>query len=412
MASPCQREASRRGTACRTFDAVAALAAIEAVVGNAPRPVALHEPHFGGREWDYVKETLDSGWVSSVGRYVDEFERRLAERCEVPHAVATVNGTAALHACLLLVGVQPGDEVLMPALTFIATANAVSYCGAIPHFCDSDPRSLGIDPEKLDRGLAETAEMVQGACRNRRTGRRIAAIVPMHTFGHPVDMDALAEVAARWRIPIVEDAAEALGSSYKGRHVGEPRRGRGAELQRQQARHHRRRRRDPDHRSRARARRQAPDDDGEDAAPVGVLARPGRLQLPASQYQCGARLRAARAARCVSSRPSAGLRRAIATRSRDVAGATIFVDADYATSNYWLVTMMLDTADEATRDAFLAACHARGVLCRPVWTGMHRLPMFKDCPRMDLAEAEALEVADRQSAVLDVSRRLGRASQP
>ena len=118
----------------RTFDAAAALRAIEAVVGNAPRPVALHEPHFGGREWDYVKETLDSGWVSSVGRYVDEFERRLAERCEVPHAVATVNGTAALHACLLLVGVQPGDEVVVPALTFIATANAVSYCGAIPHF--------------------------------------------------------------------------------------------------------------------------------------------------------------------------------------------------------------------------------------------------------------------------------------
>ena len=315
MASPSHPGSCAPGNGRRTSTRRRRCAAIEAVVGNAPRPVALHEPHFGGREWDYVKETLDSGWVSSVGRYVDEFEKRLAERCEVPHAVATVNGTAALHACLLLVGVQPGDEVLMPALTFIATANAVSYCGAIPHFCDSDPRSLGLDPEKLDRGLAEIAEVVQGGCRNRRTGRRIAAMVPMHTFGHPVDMDALVEVAARWRIPIVEDAAEALGSSYKGRHVGQPRRGRGAELQRQQARHHRRRRRDPDHRSRARARRQAPDDDREDAAPVGVLPRPGRLQLPASQHQRGARLRAARAARRVSSPPSAGLRRAITTRS-------------------------------------------------------------------------------------------------
>ena len=116
------------------FDPARAIAAINAVVGAAPRPVALHEPRFGGNEWEYVKETLDSGWVSSVGKYVDWFEAMLAERCELPHAVATVNGTAALHACLLLAGVEAGDEVLLPALTFIATANAVRYCAAIPHF--------------------------------------------------------------------------------------------------------------------------------------------------------------------------------------------------------------------------------------------------------------------------------------
>src|SRR6266545_6469508 len=147
--------------AAETFDVAAAIAAIDAVVGHAARPVALHEPRFAGHEWDYVKETLDSGWVSSAGKYVDRFEKELAERCEMPHAIATVNGTAALHACLLLAGVEPGDEVLMPALTFIATANAVSYCGAIPHLCDSERATLGLDPDKLDRHLAATAELAQ-----------------------------------------------------------------------------------------------------------------------------------------------------------------------------------------------------------------------------------------------------------
>ena len=197
----------------QAFDAAAALRAIELVVGDASRPVPLHEPHFGGREWDYVKETIDSGWVSSVGRFVDDFERRLAEYCQMPYAIATVNGTAALHTCLLLVGVQPNEEVMIPALTFIATANAVMYCDAHPHLCDVDACSLGLDPDKLDRHLNRIAELVQGGCRNKQTGRRIAAVVPMHTFGHPVDMDQLAEVARRWHIPVVEDAAEALGSS-------------------------------------------------------------------------------------------------------------------------------------------------------------------------------------------------------
>src|SRR5262249_6762376 len=119
-----------------TFDAERAIHAIESVVGEVNRPVHLHEPRFSGHEWDYVKETLDTGWVSSAGKFVDDFEKRLGEHCDVSHAIATVNGTAALHACLILVGVEHGDEVIMPALTFIATANAVSYCGATAHFCD------------------------------------------------------------------------------------------------------------------------------------------------------------------------------------------------------------------------------------------------------------------------------------
>ena len=373
-----------------SFDAAAALRAIESVVGDAPRPVALHEPHFGGREWDYVKETLDSGWVSSVGKFVDDFEKRLAERCEVSHAIATVNGTAALHAALLLVGVKAGDEVIVPALTFIATANAVSYCGAFPHFCDSDARSLGIDPDKLDRGLTETAEVVQGVCRNKRTGRRIAAMVPMHTFGHPVDMDALVEVAARWHIPIVEDAAEALGSTYKGRHVGShgavatlsfngnkpvTTGGGGALLIN-----------DP---ALARAAKHLTTTAKQPHAWAFIHDQVGyNYRLPNINAALGC-------AQLEQLEAFVAAKRQLARRYqeafRHVGGAAIFADANYAASNYWLVTMMLDVASEPTRDAFLQACHERGLLCRPVWTGMHRLPMYRECPRMDLTQAEALE---------------------
>jgi perosamine synthetase len=372
------------------FDAVRAIEAIERVVGDAPRPVSLHEPRFAGHEWDYVKETLDSGWVSSVGKYVDRFEAMLAERCEVPHAIATVNGTAALHACLLLAGVQNGDEVLLPALTFIATANAVSYCSAVPHFCDSEEATLGLDPGKLDRHLTDVAELAGGGCRNRKTGRRIAAVVPMHTFGHPARMDRLTKVAARWNIPIVEDAAEALGSRYQTRHVGHhgllaclsfngnkpvTTGGGGAiitvdaEIARA-AKHLT---------TTAKKRHQwafLHDEVGYNYRLPNINAALGCAQLEQMDAFVAAKRRLA-----------ARYQEAF----RDVPGAAIFVDADDSQSNYWLVTMLLDEPDLAARDAFLAACHERGLLCRPAWTAMHRLSMYEHCPRMDLSVAEELE---------------------
>ena len=193
---------------------------LQQVLDGTDKPVALHEPRFAGQEWAYVKECLDTGWVSSVGSYVDLFEKRLAERCGVAHAVVTVNGTAALHIALKLAGVAPGDEVLVPALTFIATANAVSYCDAVPHFVDCEERTLGIDAKKLGMYLAGIAEQKQDGVYNKQTGRRLAAIVPVHIFGHPVDMDSLRAVADQYGLPIVEDAAEALGSLYKDRPAG------------------------------------------------------------------------------------------------------------------------------------------------------------------------------------------------
>ena len=196
------------------------LAAIEKVTRGADKPVPLHEPSFAGNEWKYVKDCLDTGWVSSAGEYVDRFEAMLAEYTGAKHAVAVVNGTAALHIALKLAGVQAKDEVLVPALCFVATANAVAHCGAVPHFVDSHLDTMGIDPIALSEYLITTAELTPHGLRNHHTGRRIAAIVPMHAYGHPVDMVSLMEVANRYKLPVVEDAAESLGSSHQGRHTG------------------------------------------------------------------------------------------------------------------------------------------------------------------------------------------------
>lgn len=168
------------------FSPKSVLEAIRSVVGSGSTCVPLHEPRFAGNEWAYVKECLDTGWVSSVGKFVDRFEEDLAAYTGAKRAIAVVNGTAALHVCMLLAGVFPGDEVLIPALTFVATANAVSYCGAVPHFVDSYEKTLGVDPYKLSAYLKDITEQRPDGCYNRLTGRRIKALVPMHTFGHPV----------------------------------------------------------------------------------------------------------------------------------------------------------------------------------------------------------------------------------
>lgn len=191
---------------------------ITSVIGH--NSVALHEPEFDGNEWDYVKECIDSNYVSSVGKFVDKFERDLETYTGAKHAIAVSNGTSALHISLLLAGVERGDEVLIPSLTFVATANAVIYCGADPHFVDSEPNSLGIDPEKLRIYLESSTTLIAGQCRNRISGKVIRAIVPMHTFGHPSRIQELLEICEDFNITMVEDAAESLGSFYSNRHTG------------------------------------------------------------------------------------------------------------------------------------------------------------------------------------------------
>jgi len=181
----------------------------------------LHAPQFVGREKEYLIETIDSTFVSSVGAFVNVFEEKVAEYTGAKFAVATVNGTAALHVALKLAGVDEGDEVLTQSLTFVATCNAIRYCGAQPVFLDVDRDTLGLSPDAVLEFLQESCEIRDdGLCWNKSSGRVIRACVPMHTFGHPVRLDELSEVCKRYNIVLVEDAAEALGSFYKGRHVG------------------------------------------------------------------------------------------------------------------------------------------------------------------------------------------------
>lgn len=369
------------------FDLDAVLAALRTVLPNG-RPLALHEPLFAGNEWERVKECLDSRWVSSAGSHVDRFERMIADAAGVSHAIAVVNGTAALHLALRLAGVSAEDEVFVPALTFIATANAVSYCGAVPHFVDSCPSRLGMDPGKLERHLDEIAERRGGGVFNRFTGRRLAAIVPMHAFGHPVDMDGLAEVASRWNLPIVEDAAESLGSRYKGRPTGGlgllgalsfngnkivTSGGGGAVLTN-----------DPEL---ARAARhlsttaKQPHRWAYEHDAIGYNYRLPNLNAALGCAQLEQLDRFVAAKRRLAARYHAAL--------SPVPGVSMVREPGDGTSNYWLNAVF--TPDAAARDALLAATHAEGLLTRPCWGLAHRTPMYAACPRAALPAAEELE---------------------
>jgi len=370
-----------------TFSSEAVIAAVREVVGHR-RNVPLHEPSFAGNEWRYVKQCLDSGWVSSVGAFVDTFEQRLEEYTGSPHAVATVNGTSALHLALLAVGVRPNDEVLVPTLTFVATANAIAYCGAVPHFVDIDERTLGVDAGSLADHLRTVAVRDQEwGWRNHATGRRIAALVVMHAFGHPVDLDPLQELCHEYGLPLVEDAAEALGSWYKGRHAGTVGRvgilsfngnkiittgGGGALLTA-----------DADLARRARhlattAKIPHPWEYRHDA--VGYNYRMPNINAALGCAQLEALPDLLRRKRALATR--------YAARLADVSGVTFVTEPPQTTSNYWLNTIILDRAEY--RNDLLRRGHDQGLGLRPAWTPLHRLPMYQACPRADLTRTEDL----------------------
>jgi len=366
------------------------LKALRKVLPSGEPCISLHEPAFGGNEWAYVKECLDTGWVSSVGKFVDRFEVDLAAYTGVKRAVAVVNGTAALHICLLLAGVRAGDEVLMPALTFIATANAVSYCGAVPHFVDSEERTLGVDPDKLKIYLDDIAEQRLDGCYNRQTGRRIAAIVPMHTFGHPVDLDSLVGVCQRFNITLIEDAAESLGSFYKGRHTGQTgllsalsfngnktitTGGGGTILTNDE-------------------------ELGRLAKHITTTAKvPHRWSFNHDMIGYNYRMPNINAALgcaqlekltdfLAAKRFLAGL---YSEAFAGITGVRFFSEPDNSRSNYWLNAIILDEDYAKQRDNVLACLNDAGYMSRPAWTLMHRLPMFCHCPQMKLDVAESLE---------------------
>jgi perosamine synthetase len=182
--------------------------------------IPLIEPEIRGNEWKYVQECLATGWVSSAGAFVDRFERMVAQQCGCQHAVATVNGTSALHIALLVAGVQPEDEVLVSTLTFIAPVNAIRYVGAWPMFIDAEPDYWQMDPVRVVEFLETSCRRSNGALYNQRTGRRVTAIVPVHILGHPVDLNPIVTAAHKFGLKVIEDATEGLGATYRGRPLG------------------------------------------------------------------------------------------------------------------------------------------------------------------------------------------------
>ena len=388
------------------LDCAQVVAAIRSALPGREERVALHEPWFAGNEWEYVRECIDTGWVSSVGKFVDRLEHILAEYTGVARAVAVTNGTAALHMCLKLVGVAAGVEVLIPTLTFVATANAVAYCAAIPHFVDSEEVTLGLDAAKLDAYLADIADVHERRCFNRRTGARIAAIVPMHTFGFPVDVDTLTEVCRRFSIPMVEDAAESLGSFYKGRHTGGfgtlaalsfngnkivTCGGGGAILTN-----------DPEL--------------GATAKHLTTTARqPDQWTFVHNAVGYNYRMPNLNAALGCAQLEQLPLflqhKRNLAERYRqalaNIDGVRFMVEPHATQSNYWLNCLLVESGQIEDRNLLLAATNDQGIMTRPAWRLMHKLPMYTSCPHMDLSVAERLEAAIiniPSSAFLDSGR--------
>jgi len=366
------------------------ISAIRKVVPDEDNFIPLHEPSFQGNEWKYVKDTLDSTFVSSVGKYVDRFENDLAEFTGVKRAVAVVNGTAALHVALTLVGVKKDDEVLIPSLTFIATANAVSYCQAIPHFVDSEESTLGVDPFKLRNYLSEIAVVKNDECFNKKTGRRIKAIIPMHTFGHSVDMDPLIEVCRQFHIDLIEDAAESLGSYYKGQHTGSFGKvsaisfngnkimttgGGGAIL--------------------------TNDDQLADLAKhITTTAKvPHKWEYVHDQVGFNYRmpnLNAALGCAQLEKVPDfLKQKRKLASKYieafKEIPGVTFKRETEHSQSNYWLNALILEETHENIRDEILQLSNSSNLMTRPVWTLMNHLSIYKDCPSMDINCSESLE---------------------
>tara|TARA_B100001093_G_C26738591_1_gene975605 strand:- start:66 stop:1217 length:1152 start_codon:yes stop_codon:yes gene_type:complete len=349
----------------------------------------LHIPIFDEREIELVRECVESNFVSSVGAFCERFETALIDYTGAKRAVLTVNGTSALHLSLLLAGVEADDEVLIPSFTFVATANAVRYCRAIPHFIEIEERALGVDVRKLSDWLETSADFREDGLWNKFTGRRIRCIVPMHTYGHAVNMDALGIVAAQFGLVVVEDAAESLGSYYKERHTGNDSLcaaisfngnkiittgGGGAIL--------------------------TNDDDLADRARhLSTTAKiPHSWEMSHDAVGFNYRMPALNAALgCaqIEKLPNfIAKKRALAQRYKvafeQVDGVRFLSEPEWATSNYWLNTLVLDDDSGEAQEGFLMRANSGGLMTRPAWTPLHMLSLFSDCPKMDLRITESM----------------------
>ncbi len=349
--------------------------------------IPLHEPHFIGNEKQYLNECIDSTFVSSAGKFVNEFEEQIAKYTGAKYAIATSSGTAALHISLLLGNVKDGDEVITQPLTFVATCNAISYCGAIPIFVDVDKDTMGLSPSALQVYLKENAFIKDCQCINKETGKVIRACVPMHTFGHPCRIDEIKDICDKYYIVLIEDAAESLGSLYKDKYTGT-------------------------------------------FGAMGVLSFNGNKIITAGGGGCiltndnvlatkakhltttakvphkweffhdnvgyNYRMPNLNAALLVAQLENLESfllkKRELATIYSDFFDNTAFhfvKESTASQSNYWLNTVVLN--DKEQRDLFLNETNSKGIMTRPIWTMMNKLPMYKNANHGDLTNSEWLE---------------------
>jgi len=350
--------------------------------------IPLHDPRFIGNERKYLNHAMDTNFVSSVGEYVGKFEKMCAEYTGAKYAVATMNGTSALHIALLLAGVSAEDEVITQSLTFVATANAISYTGAKCMFIDVDKDTMGLSPEKLSDFLKKNTFSKDGKTYNSATKCRIAAVVPMHTFGHPCRIDEIAQICLSYNIELVEDAAESMGSIYKNKHTGLFGKtgilsfngnkiittGGGGmiltddEMLAKKAKH---------------------------ITTTGKIPHPWEFNHDVVAYNYRlTNLAAALGCGQIENleffveekRELAAKYEAFFANETDV---TFVKEPPHSRSNYWLQAIILP--DRSVRDAFLEQTNKNGVMTRPIWTLMNKLDMYKNCQTDDLSNALWLE---------------------
>lgn len=360
---------------------------IRDIFGVQQGTIYLHEPLFIGNEKKYLNECIDSTFVSSVGKFVDLFEEKTAEYTGAKKAVVCVNGTNALHMALKLVGVEQGDEVITQPVTFIATVNAISYCGAKPIFIDVDLDTMGLSPKALEIFLSENSEKREGGCYNKITRKRIKACVPMHTFGHPCRIDEIVSICNKYAIELIEDAAESIGSYYKGKHTGTFGKigvisfngnktitsGGGGMLlfndegMAKRAKHLTTQAKTPhqwnfDH-----------DEIGYNYRMPNINAAIGVAQLENLVYYISRK-------------------RILASIYRDFLqerSVSFFNEPANCLSNYWLNAIVFDSLTK--RDLFLLQSNQQGIMTRPLWRLTHKMPMYENCQRDLLENSEWLE---------------------
>jgi len=347
----------------------------------------LHEPTFGGNEGLYTQQCIETGFVSSVGEFVNQFEVQLSRLYEGRPVIATNTGTSALHLALLGAGVLPGDEVIVPAITFVATANAVSMCGASPHFADVSSDTLALDSESLAEHLSQVAESRTSGLFNKQTGRKISAVVLVHLFGHGGPIQPLSDVVGPLGVPIVEDAAEAVGSRHHGRPVGVisslsalsfngnkivTTGGGGAIVV----------------------------EDREIAEKLKHLSTTAKVPHRWRYFHdmVGYNYRMPNINAAIGCAQLEQLESFVASKRElyhryvralgDLDGVEILEEPEGAESNYWLQALVLPENTEL--DTLLDELHQLGVGARPLWEPLHQLPMYRDCPRSELKVSEQL----------------------